>query len=234
MSEEALQQEIDEFEEEEQEEQELPAEPEVPPSKELVWLRKLLEDGPATESELATADGKQLVFAVSNPPMISGTILIGINGKVLEESEYTVDPSFSKIVFPIGKAPAEDASVEIQYNRQTWADEELYHYLEQANTEWYAERHVVYQAFIYAAETLMFGAATGLSFGSGDEKFDIPSVFTRLVQRVDKVRAWLEQQKDEPYLVVQDLVFDVEDPGYPDDWERLGNYNNPDLTPPVI
>lgn len=212
-----------------------PPEPEVSAAVALVWVRRLLEDNPVTESELATADGKQLVFAVSNPPMISGTISVGVNGKVLtEKTEYTVDPSFSKIVFEVGKAPAEDASVEIQYNRQTWGDEELELYLAQANQEWYAQRHVVYQAFIYAVESIMFGTAVGLSFGSGDEKFDIPSVYTRLTQRVDKVRAWLEQQKDEPFLVVQDLVFDVEDPTYPDDWERLGNYNNPDLMPPVI
>jgi hypothetical protein len=212
-----------------------PPGPEVSAEVALRWLRRLLEDQPVTESELATADGKQLVFAVSNPPMITGTITVGVDGTVLtEETDYTVDPSSSKIVFPIGKAPAEDASVEIQYNRQTWGDEELELYLEQANTEWYAQRHVVYQAFIYAAESVMFGTATGLSFGSGDEKFDIPSVFTRLTQRVDKVRAWLEAQKDEPYLTVFDLVFDVEDPGYPDDWERLGNFNNPDLMPPVI
>lgn len=212
-----------------------PPEPETSFAVASQWLRRLLEDTPVTESELATADGKQLVFAVSNPPMISGTIIVALNGKVLtEKTEYTVDPSSSKIVFPVGKAPAEDASVEIQYNRQTWGDEELELYLQQANKEWYAQRHVVYQAFIYAVESVMFGTAVGLSFGSGDEKFDIPSVYSRLTQRVDKVRAWLEQQKDEPWLVVQDLVFDVEDPAYPDDWQNFGSLSNPDLMPPVI
>lgn len=215
-------------------EEPLPPGPEVEPAKSIIWLRKLLEDPPVTESEIAVADGKQLVFAVSNPPMIAATIFVGINGTLQKEgTDYTVDPSFTKIVFPIGKAPPAEAQVEIQYNRQTWSDEELDHYLEQANTEWYAERHVVYQAFIYAAETLLMGTATGLTFGSGDEKFDIPSVYERLVKRVDKVREWLEMQKDEPYMVIFDQVFDVDDPEYPGNWEDVGSLVNPDLMPPV-
>lgn len=219
--------------EEEVEEGELPSEPEVPPAKEIVWLRKLLEDPVAYQQELVSATGTQLVFLVRNPPIVKGTDKVYVNGLAkVNGTDYTIEEG-RKIVFK-APAPGLDEEIQIEYGHQTWEDEELELYLEQANKEWYQERHVVYQAFIYAVESIMFGLATGLNFGSGDEKFDIASVYTRLTERVDKVRAWLEQQKDEPYLTIFDMVFDVDDPEYPGDWENFGSLTNPDLIPPVI
>jgi hypothetical protein len=108
----------------------------------------------------------------------------------------------------------------------TWDDAELGHYLLQAAETWTADRHIVYQAVVYAIDSIMMGAATALNFGAGQENFDMVSVWQRLQQWREMIVQWLETEAAQPALVIQDLVFNTDDPEYPGNWDDLGPYGS--------
>lgn len=185
------------------------------------WLRKLLEDDPAAEYEASTADGEQIDFYAANPPM-SGDVTVRLNaGAQSTPADYLVSEDARYIRFNV--APAADARVELTYFRQMWPNEELQHYLDQAALEWDEDRFRVYQAGIYAIDSLMMGAATGLNFTEGRQNFDIVSVWDRLQRLREILETYLETAGAAPALIIADMVFDTDNPEWPGDWQNLGN-----------
>jgi hypothetical protein len=177
----------------------------------LSWLRRLLEDVPRVKLDSAYADGERTDFYVTNPP--AANTLVAVNGqlKALATDYDLIDDRGVRFLV----APATDAQVVIQYERQTWPDDELDHYIEQALQEWDLDRHVVYRAAIYAIDTLLIGLATGMNFGAGAEAFDIASVFARMQQLRALFLQQLAAAMDEPSLAIIDVTFPSRDPFYP-------------------
>jgi hypothetical protein len=186
---------------------------------ELQLLRLLLEDNPAPEAEVATSAANETEFMVSNPPIGTGSETVRVDGiEKASPADYDVAASRDRIVFVT--APGVNKKIEVEYTRQTWPDEELDAYLVWAAADWDDNSvEKVRQAGVYAIDTLLVGAATGLNFQAGDISEDLVSVWQRLIQLRQEWSIWLEQRFDRPSLAIVDMVFDVDDPT--PDWLNL-------------
>jgi hypothetical protein len=192
------------------------------PMTSLQWLRKLLEDEPSTEMDIAYGDGEDREFVVSNPPATSEVVRLNGVPQALNTHYVMIVRNSQPIGIRFNAAPAQDARVDIEYTRQTWGDTELATYLTGAEQNWITGSvESVYAAACYAVDTLLMGAATALNFGAGEESYDMVSVWQRLVQlRTEIWGPWLETRQDQPYLSIADMVIDVDDPDA--DWANLG------------
>lgn len=186
----------------------------------IQWLRKLLEDEPRYLNETAVASGAERIFFLNNPPVSEGTSRVFVNGEPKTEGvDYTVEEE-RRISFSV--SPEKDALIQIEYARLTWTDNELAFYLERGEDKWTTPVTVTYQALIYAVDSILMGVTVGQNFGSGDEKYDVVSVFDRLLKRRELAEALLEKEADEPFLQVFDIIYDADDPEYPGNWEDRG------------
>jgi hypothetical protein len=175
---------------------------------ELDWLRRLMEDAPAVEIESAVGDGVEKLYNVRNPPMTAASEIVIVNGTTLATpAGYVVTQELDGVVF--ATAPAAGHQVTIQYSRQTFSDAELSEYLTQAGAYHTSEPNRVYQAAIFAIDSLMIGAATALNWGAGAENYDMVSVWQRLQQIRSLFQQRLEEgiSADSSAFVVQDMYF---------------------------
>lgn len=170
----------------------------------LEWLRKLIEDEQTTENESSAASGSETTFFVGNPPII-GVPVVGVNGvPKAEPADFTHTARY--VAFTA--APAANSTVTIQYERQSFPDAELEHYVEQAKLDFSDQRLYVYQAAIYAIDSMLLGASTALNFGAGAENYDMVSVWNRLTRLRDMYAKYISDAADrDPVLIVQDLEF---------------------------
>lgn len=179
----------------------------------LEWLRKLIEDEPRMEVETAAASGTERDFFVANPPIVTGSVAVAVNGLTLAETEFSVvDNRIIRLV----TVPALDAQVTIEYSHQTFSDRELEHYLTQAKLEFADQRYYVYRAAMYAIDTLMVGLATALDFGAGAETFNMSSVHARLSQMRASYAQHLTEGDDRPAF----QLIDSQLTSWHDDYER--------------
>ena len=187
------------------------------------WLRRLLEDLPLFEADSAAGDGTRTEFAVTKPPITTDSAVVSVDGQAV--TAFTVERD---AVVRFTTAPAAGANVVIAYQRQSFADDELDFYLEQATVRFADSDHQVYRAAIYAIDALLMGTATALNFGAGAENFDMVSVHTRLVAlRNMYLEQILREAEETPAIVLADLYFPSRDPdypgGYPDDLYWVGS-----------
>jgi hypothetical protein len=122
-----------------------------------------------------------------------------------------VPPSADEVIFLA--PPGAGAAVMIRYTRQTWTDNELEGYLEEARSEYVQTRHVVYRAGILALDTMAPGLAIAFDFGAGEETFSYTKAFDNLMTLRDKWEQWLEQNVEEGRLYIEDVVVDSIEPG---------------------
>lgn len=170
----------------------------------LQWLRKLIEDELTTENESSAASGAETTFFVGNPPII-GTPTVGVNG-VPKQNPADWTNTSRYVVF--GTAPAANATVTIQYDRQSFTDDELNHYLTQAQLDFDDQRLYVYQAAVYAIDSMLLGASTALNFGAGAENYDMVSVWNRLTKLREMYMTYIsDAASNDPVLVIQDMEF---------------------------
>jgi hypothetical protein len=175
------------------------------------WLRRLLEDAPRVEQDSAAADGVQVDFYVSNPP-ITGDVAVLVDTAAVDPSLYAAIDTRGVHFFT---APTEGSTVTVQYLTQTWPDGELAHYIEQGRADWNTDRDVVYQAAIYAIDSLLLGMAASLEFGAGAEQFNLPGVYQRLMELRAMFAEVLVQSSDQPSLEVIRITFPSRDPSWP-------------------
>lgn len=143
---------------------------------ELAWLRRLLGDQQVPQIETAVASGADTDFYVQTPPITSGTVTVTIDN--VPNVAFTVLQERAVRILP---APVAGAAVVIAYERQTFTDAELNEYLGYAGANWEGPSKV-YQAAVYAIDSLLMGAATALDFGAGAEAYNMTSVWSRLSQ----------------------------------------------------
>ena len=177
----------------------------------LELLRRLLDDNGAREVEESTAFAGQVEFFIAAPPMLLPPV-VTVNGIVISESgNWSVPATLDEVIF--AAAPGEGRTVGIRYAQQTWTNQELETYLEEANTEYVEARHVIYRAAILAIDTLMPGMALAFDFGEGAENFSFSSTFSRLMQLREMWEKWLEENAEEGRLYIQEMLFDSLEPG---------------------
>jgi hypothetical protein len=178
------------------------------PDSELGWLRRLMEDAPAVEVETAVGDGVERLFLVRNPPMTATSEVVTVNGATQDlGTDYTITAEADGVLFVT--APPLNATVTIQYSRQSFTDDELTQYLTQAALDYTSTRNRVYQAAIYAIDALMVGAATALNWGAGAESFDMVSVWERLqrIRELFQMRLEVGVSAESSAFVLQDMYF---------------------------
>jgi hypothetical protein len=191
----------------------------------LLWLRRLLDDAGSPELEQAVASGNQVEFFVRAPP-VTPPVTVQVNGvTMVAGADYQLGPESDSIV--LTAAPALGMTVLIRYQRRTWPDDELNLYLGQAALEYTADRHIVYQAGVYAIDTLIAGIATAFDFGEGQEEFRFSTSFSELMQLRDGWSQWLTDNAQEGQLSIVDWVFDSLQPGDIDDDPAQGVYGTP-------
>ena len=193
----------------------------------LLWLRRLLDDMGSLEVERMTASGNQTEFFVRAAPINSaGQLAVQVAGQTMTQgTDYQLAPEGDSII--LTDTPPLGASVMVRYTRQTWADDELSLYLSQAALEYTADRHIVYQAGIYAIDTLMSGTATAMDFGEGQQYFR----FSGMLEALTSLRAgwqdWLERNAQYGQLSIVDWTFDSLQPGDIDEDPAQGIYGVP-------
>lgn len=193
----------------------------------LFWLRKLLDDTGSLELEHMTASGQQTEFFVRAAPInTGGPLAVQVAGQTMTQgADYTVGPESDSII--LTDAPPLGSSVTIRYTRQTWPDTELTMYLSQAATEYFADRHIVYKAGVYAIDTLMSGAATAMDFGEGQQYFRFSGTFDALSTLRSIWQAWVEDNAQHGQLSIVDWTFDSLQPGDIDEDPAQGIYGIP-------
>ena len=163
------------------------------------WLRRLLEDEPSREFETAAADGATREFRLANGPPLEGSLTVAVDGAAT--TAYTQpEPDTVRFI----ATPAADAQVTFRYSQQTFSDAELDHYLGEAERDWgTAGGAQVYRAAMYAVDALLAGGATAINFGSGNESFDMASVFDRLLRLRSSFAAALAGEASRPALLTR-------------------------------
>jgi hypothetical protein len=177
----------------------------------LLWLRRMVNDIARTEAEMIIAPGGGNEFFVANPPIVETPLVALNNVSQTTPAQFSYTPY--SVIFVT--APEVGSSVTIRYARTTFSDTVLEGYLQAAAYEYTAPQHLVYRAAIYVVDTLLAGAATALDFGSGQENFQMSSVFNRLTQLRNLWEQWLENNVEEARIVIGDMVFDTLDPTFP-------------------
>jgi hypothetical protein len=173
---------------------------------ELTWLRRLVEDQARTEVEQAVASGQETRFYLSNPP-VTGNVVVAVDGvtKTADADYFVEDARLVRFAL----APNAGSNITIQYDRQTFTDEELTEYLTAAALRFTGVAQI-YTAAIYAIDSLLVGAATALDFGAGAETYNMSSVFARLQSlREMYMERVTEAIEGEGLITVQDMDFDA-------------------------
>jgi hypothetical protein len=176
----------------------------------LTWIRALIDDRGNPEVEISNANGTQTEFFVAAPPISTATVTV--NGAPLTPgTDYTIPPTNDEVI--LTTPPAINSQVVVRYVRQTFSDDELNGYLDSAGQDFVKDRHIVYQAAIWAVDTLLSGTATAFDFGAGQESFQFSGVFSRLIQLREMWELWLQDNIEEGVLEIAHMHVDSIEPG---------------------
>lgn len=180
------------------------------------WARNLLDDVPSVEFETATAEATDVQFYVNKGPMLAApTPIVTVDGVAQTEGvQYEIPPERDRFVF--NSPPGADKNLTFRYSREMWGDAELAIYQTEAEKQYTETRHIAYRTAIYGIDSVLVSAAKALNFGSGQEEFDMVSVWERLQALRTLWVEWLTQDVEESGVItIVDVIFDSMDPGFP-------------------